>query len=142
MTTFEFYTYQEQTFDSYCKRLIRNESADAHKELARRARREVTFSAAAPSELARLAHEDNYPPEPVILSVKGSCVAVNDLTLGQALLSLPPKWRDVILLFYFLGKSDPQIGAILHLTPSAIHYRRTVALERLKQILEVMGREC
>ena len=39
MTQAEFQRYQEQTFDSYVKRLIRNEGRNAKKELARRTER-------------------------------------------------------------------------------------------------------
>lgn len=43
MTQVEFQRYQEQTFDSYVKRLIRNEGRNAKKELARRAERGRCF---------------------------------------------------------------------------------------------------
>lgn len=48
MTQVEFQRYQEQTFDSYVKRLIRNEGRNAKKELARRAEREVNLSMISP----------------------------------------------------------------------------------------------
>jgi len=54
MTLEEFYTYQEQTFDSFCKIVIRNESTDAFRELAYRREHEVEFSALSSSELAAL----------------------------------------------------------------------------------------
>lgn len=41
MTLAEFRIYQEQTFDAFCKKTIRNESIDAHREMATRARQEV-----------------------------------------------------------------------------------------------------
>ena len=44
MTTEAFRTYQEQTFDSFCKSVIRNESTDARRELAAKAEREVPLS--------------------------------------------------------------------------------------------------
>jgi len=70
MTAQEFATYQEQTFDSYAKRLIRNEGADAKKELARRAKREAQLSALSPVELSALAGEDRYNLEKVTLFVR------------------------------------------------------------------------
>jgi len=91
MTTQEFATYQKQTFDSYAKRLIRNEGADAKKELARRAKREAQLSALSPVELSALAGEDEYRPERVTLFVHENEVDVFDTVLGQALSFLPPK---------------------------------------------------
>ena len=60
MTIAQFHTYQEQTFDSFCKAVIRNESIDAFRELAHRREHEVEFSALPPGELASLQAEDPY----------------------------------------------------------------------------------
>ncbi len=141
MTTQEFTTYQEQTFDSYAKRLIRNEGADAKKELARRAKREAQLSALSPVELSALVGEDRYSLEKVTLFVRENEVDVFDTVLGQALSFLPPKWRDVLVLYYFLDESDAQIAGRLNMTPSGISHRRKVALSRLKDTLEAMGYE-
>lgn len=64
-----------------------------------------------------------------------------DMLLGQAIASLPPMRREVILLSYFLGKNDPQIAKLLNLTPNTIRYRRQTTLQRLKEILEVLADE-
>lgn len=141
MTTQEFTTYQEQTFDSYAKRLIRNEGADAKKELARRANRESQLSALPPADLAALTTEDTYRPEKVTLFVRDSEVAVFDAALGQALSFLPPKWRDVLLWHYFLDESDEQISVRLNMTPAGVRHRRKVALARLKGALEAIGHD-
>ena len=141
MTAQEFATYQEQTFDSYAKRLIRNEGADAKKELARRAKREAQLSALSPVELSALAGEDRYSPEKVTLFVRENEINVFDVVLGQALSVLPPKWRDVLVLHYFLDESDAQIAGRLNMTPAGISHRRKVALARLKDALEVLGYE-
>jgi DNA-directed RNA polymerase specialized sigma24 family protein len=61
--------------------------------------------------------------------------------LGQAIAALPPQRRDVILLSYFMGQNDPQIGTLLHLEPQTIRYRRQTALQRLKEILENLDYE-
>jgi len=141
MTTQEFATYQEQTFDSYAMRLIHNEGADAKKELARQAKREAQLSALSQTELSSLAGEDEYRLERVTLFVHENEVDVFDAGLGQALAILPPKWRDVLVLYYFLDESDTQIGTRLNLTPSGAGHRRKVALARLKDALEALGYE-
>lgn len=45
MTREQFCKYQEDAFEAFCKALIRNESIDAHRELAARAERETAMSA-------------------------------------------------------------------------------------------------
>jgi len=141
MTPQEFVTYQEQTFDSYAKRLIRNEGADAKKALARRARREAQLSALSVGELSALAGEDGYCLEKVTVFARGKEVNVFDAVLGQALSFLPPKWREVLVLYYFLDESDAQIAEKLHMTTSGISFRRKTALARLREALEAMGYE-
>lgn len=141
MTAQEFATYQEQTFDSYAKRLIRNEGADAKKELARRARREAQLSALSQVELSALAGEDRYSLEKVTLFVRENEVNVFNAVLGQALSFLPPKWRDVLVLHYFLDESDAQIAERLNMTPAGVSHRRKVALTRLKDALEALAYE-
>ena len=139
MTLEQFYTYQEQTFDSYLNTLIKNEGRDARKEAARRAEHEISISQLMEKEVACIAVADTYDLDKMTFYVRDNAVAVNDALLGQAIATLPPKRREVILLSYFLGKNDPQIGALLHLTPNTIRYRRQTALERLKKILEALG---
>ncbi len=75
------------------------------------------------------------------LFVRENEVNVFDTVLGQALSFLPPKWWDVLVLYYFLDESDAQIAWRLNMTPSGISHRRKVALARLKYALEALGYE-
>jgi RNA polymerase sigma factor (sigma-70 family) len=141
LTQREFQTYQEQTFDSYINKLIKNESKDAKKAIARRSEREISLSQLMQDELAQIATTDTYDLENATFHVKGDSVIVHDVLLGQAIAALPPQRRDVILLSYFMGQNDPQIGTLLHLEPQTIRYRRQTALQRLKEILENLDYE-
>ena len=141
MTLEQFHTFQEQTFDSYITHLVTNEGKNARKEIARRAEKEIAMSQLMDSELARIAVTATYKFEEMTFSVNDETVIVKDVLLGQAIASLPPMRREVILLSYFLGKNDPQIAKLLKLTPNAIRYRRQTTLQRLKEILEVLADE-
>ena len=141
MTLEQFYTYQEQTFDSFMDKLIKNEGKDARKELARRAEHEVSISQLLEREVARISVTDAYDLDKMTFYVRDEMVVINDMLLGQAIAALPPKRREVILLSYFMGKNDPQIGELLKLTPNTIRYRRQTSLQRLKEILEALGHE-
>lgn len=141
MTLEQFHTYQEQTFDSFITHLVTNEGKNARKEIARRAENEVAMSQLLDSELARLAVSDTYNIEEMTFSVNDEIVSVKDMLLGQAIASLPPMRREVILLSYFLGKNDPQIAKLLNLTPNTIRYRRQTTLQRLKEIMEALADE-
>ena len=76
MTLEQFYTYQEQTFDSFCKAVIRNESIDAFRELAHRREHEIEFSALSPKELESLQADDPYDSYKKSFQVHGYVVEV------------------------------------------------------------------
>lgn len=141
MTLEQFYTYQEQTFDSYVAVVIKNESKDAKKEISRRAKREISLSQLMKDELAQIAAVDKYDLESMTFPIDGDTVTIHNMLLGQAIASLPPQRREVILLSYFLNKNDPQIAAILNLGKDAVFFRRNSALQRLKEILEELNYE-
>lgn len=138
MTLEEFHAYQEQTFDAFCKAVIRNESVDAHRELAAKARQEVSMSALSADKLLSLSAEDTYNLYRKTYYVGNSIVHVCDPMLGEALQFIPPQRRNILLLFYFLGYSEPQIGRLLGISTSTVHYRRDAALRRLRELLEAM----
>ena len=136
-----FYTYQEQTFDSFMAKVIKNEGKDAKKEIARRADHEISVSQLMERELAQIAAADTYDLDKMTFYVRNNAITVHDMLLGQAIAALPPYRREVILLAYFMNKNDPQIGELLSVTPNTIRYRRKTSLEKLKQILEMMDYE-
>ncbi len=145
MTMEEFIDYQEKAFLTYFLTLIKNEARDAQEELDREAERKTNLSAlSVPLDmLPGLSAEDVYEGLETIRTffVRDMAVPVRDPLLGEAISSLPPKRREVILLFYFLDKSDPQIGALLHLDPKTINLRRRSALARLRDELEARKHE-
>ena len=141
MTTQQFRTYKEQQFDAFCKAVIRHESTDAHRALSQKSAREVNVENAAFAELSTLQTVDEYRPDAVLFWVQGKKIPVSDWALGQALRSLPPYRRDVVLLSYFLECTDSQIGRLLNVDTRAVCARRTVALARLKQLLEELADE-
>ena len=136
MTLTEFHTYQEQTFDSYIATVIRNESKNAKKEIFRRGEHEIELSQLISNELAQISACDQYDLESMSFSVDGNTIIIHDMLLGQAIASLPPQQREIILLAYFLGKSDPQIASFQLLREDAIFKRRHATLRRLKKLLE------
>ena len=137
----DFYTYQEQTFDSFMATVIKNEGKDAKKEIARRADHEISVSQLMERELAQIAAADTYDLDKMTFYVRNNAITVHDMLLGQAIAALPPYRREVILLAYFMNKNDPQIGELLNVTPNTIRYRRKTSLEKLKRILEMMDYE-
>lgn len=136
MTLEQFYTYQEQTFDSFCKAVIRNESIDAFRELAHRREHEIEFSALSPKELASLQADDSYDSYKKSFRVHGYVVEVCDRSLGEILEYIPSAQRDIVLLSYFLDYSDYEISKLLNMKKNTVQYRRKATLRRLRQLME------
>lgn len=136
MTQNELLSYKEKAFDSFCKSVIKNESADAFRELALRKNHVIEFSALSESELSAFYVEDKYYVYRKKYYVAGYIIEVHDPVLGDRMQFLLPKFRNVILLSYFLGFSDTEIAKMLHINSSTVHYRKNIALRRLKTILE------
>ena len=139
MTMDEFQLYHEQTFDSFSKRVIKHIAIDIHNAEAALSKVEVSLSTLPYSETAKLSAEDTYDLGDDVCArfdLLGIPIEVHDPALGQALSSLPPKRRDVVLLFYFADRNEPQIGRLLHLSTSAVSLRRKKALSALRELLE------
>lgn len=135
MTFEQFQRYQEQAFDAYFKKAVRNESINAHKEIMDRAEKEIPFSSLSQEELHSIATVDIYRPYCKKFFVRGNTIRVYDPILGDLLLHLSPQRREILLLGYFLGLNDYEIGRLLHIDHKTVDYRRTVALRRLKELI-------
>lgn len=141
MTTEQFRTYKEQTFDAYITKVIRNAAIDAERKIEHRAEHEISLSSLAREQEVELAANDKYNFGSIRFSVRGDDVTVNDILLGQAIASLPPHRREIILLSYFMNKNDPQIAELLHTEANTVRYRKHAALRRLRKLLEGISNE-
>ena len=143
MTTEEFYTYQEQLFDAFSKRVIKNLGIDIFHEMDFRREKEVSLSLLPQRDLIALCTVDTYQLErsETIFFVGKERIVVTDSCLGQALHFLSPKHRNVLLLLYFADKNELQIGKILNITAAAVNYRKKKGLDSLRGILEAMKHE-
>ena len=135
MTLEQFYRYQEESFDAFCKKVIRNAASSAHRKLDEKAEKEASLSDLSESELNLLHTFDVYQTYCKTFPVRGYLVQVYDPDLGEVLQHLSPQRRDVLLLGYFLGFNDYQIGRALHIDHKTVDYRRTEGLRRLRELL-------
>lgn len=126
----------QKLFDSYCKRIIKNEAIDCFREIQKHRQREIFFSELSEKEWKQLYMEDEYDLDTCNFQVLGYDVEVKDALIAEALKFLSDKKRKVVLLAYFLDMSDTEIAKRLNLRQSTIHYHRTSSLKSLKEFLE------
>jgi RNA polymerase sigma factor (sigma-70 family) len=123
-------------FDSFCKKVLRNEVRNIQQENTRKLGKEISFSELSEQELGQLSVTDDYPSDSFHFDVAGYTVAVESEAVAEAIAALPGDKRSVILLSYFLGMTDGQIGDKLNLIRSTVQYKRTSSLRELKKIME------
>jgi len=128
---------KRHAFDSFCKKVLKNEARNVYLAIKRQRDKEVSFSELSARELEQLSVTDKYFATEQIFNVLGNDIIVCDETIAEALRSLPEQRRDIILLSYFLELSDGEIGEKLDLIRSTVQYQRTSTLRELKKLLEV-----
>jgi len=130
-------------FNGFCRRALKNEAINAHRDTKRQQLREVTFSDLTPQEENQLFTHDSYFADDE--AEKSFSVAGKEITaklLAEALHSLPEDKRNAVLMYYFFEKSDVEIGKLLDIPRSTVQYRRTSSFELLKRYLEENADEC
>ena len=134
--------FNEITFEAYIKKAIDRSVLKARLKKAERGKSEQTFSMLSDAVLYTLAAEgtaaERAEMDRRVFEVRGIHIPVYGYELGQALSFLLPKDREIILLYFFLGLSDQQIGRVLGTSQTTIQRRRAVALGKLQDILEAM----
>ena len=130
--------FQKQCiFQSFCKRVLHNEACNAHEEIRRRRAKEVSFSDLALHEERQLYTTDKYfQAETAEPTYQMAGKKITPKLLLEAIRTLPEEKRTAILLYYFEGMTDVEIGKMFNTSRSTIQYRRTSSFELLKKYLE------
>ena len=128
--------HKQHTFDTYCKRILKNESSDYHRRMNVLTKHEIPLSELPQEILQQLAVWDEYFKDTYRFEAKGFEIFVADGLLAEALKTLPQDRLEIVLLYYFLGMSDPEIAAHLNLVRRTVAYRRTSSLQELKKFME------
>lgn len=123
-------------FDSFCRKVLREEARDYIRVMSRQAEREVSFSELSEEQMERLFVQDIYPSEQHHFNVQGYHVMVQDDRLAEALSSLSDEQRDIILLSYFLDMNDREIGEQLNIVRSTVQYRRISSITKIRERME------
>lgn len=124
-------------FDSFCRKVLREEARDYIKHIAWRSDHEVSLSELSEEQMTQLYVLDEYPSEQFHFQVQGIGVAVKDEKLAAALNALPDEKRDIVLLAYFLDMTDQEIADRLNIVRRTVQYKRTSSLKEMKERMEV-----
>lgn len=124
-------------FDSFCRKVLREEARDYERHIAWRASHEISLSELSEEQAGELYVMDAYLFEQNAFQVLDYAVAVRSDALARALTKLPGEKRDIVLLSYFLDMTDQEIADKLAMVRSTVQYKRTQSLKELKKEMEV-----
>lgn len=130
--------YNERLYEAYCKAAIDNAILKARQKKAAHGQLVSSLSDLSDAELFSLTDEwePELPDEPFTYHIQGQTIQIKDQKLGQALSSLLPRDREIILLYYFLGLRDEAVAKRLNMSRATVQRRREKAQKKLKTILE------
>ncbi|BDP81079.1 RNA polymerase sigma factor [Enterococcus faecium] len=117
----------QHQFDAYCKKVLRNEAKSIRKRNIRTKVNEEPLTYLNEGEYSQT-HSD----EQDAYFLFGMEILISDQKLSAAIDQLSDIRRKIILLYYFAGFNDAEIGKILNMSTSGIWYQRTKAVEQLK----------
>jgi len=128
-------------FCKFCLRVLKNEAINFHRETTRQRNRIKSLNELTGDEIIKLSVCDNYFNNEHIFKVLDKEIVVMGNALANAIRELPQHKRDIILLSYFAGLNDREIGEELGAKQQTISYRRISSLKKLKELLEKEGFE-
>ena len=131
----------QKQFGCFCTKVLRNEARDIQRKYAYLRDMEKSLDTLDASELNQTAAQDKYFMGEHVFEVLGFPIVVSGDILAEALAQLPESKRNVILLSYFLGMSDREIGRRLNVIHQTISKRRAVSLKELREYLTKEGFE-
>lgn len=134
----------EYTFAAFCRVVLHNAAMTAYRDFGRKKKREVS--------LEYLISETPFEPfttdiyfeqcdQPTIFVVKGQEIVVASKRLADALLVLTEQRRNVLLLYFFFGYTDSQIGKEYGRNRSTANYWKLAALKQLRKEMERLKHE-
>lgn len=118
------------TFHVYCRTVLYYESISAYRSIYKKARIETAFD------------EDFVASEavtsiPTNFMIRGVKIPIHSDRLAEALLELPEKYREIILLEFFGGYQDQDLATLFQKNKRTINYHKHVALNRLKEAMVI-----
>ncbi len=127
--------HKQHTFDSYCKRVLKHEACNGHREINRRARMEISISDLPEEAMEQLAVYDKFPWDFNSFQVGNEEILIENDLLAEGLEALPEKERNILLMYYFLNMTDHEIADDLGLARRSVNRYRQNAYRLLKKLM-------
>ena len=127
--------YIQRRYNAFCKTVIRCAALDKILQLKRKWERQVSLDYLINEKFVQFAMPE--PDEEYPFTVSGQTVLLCNATLAAALSVLPEQTQEEILRYYFLRQSQRVIGAHIGRSRSTAGRHIQLALQRLREEMEV-----
>lgn len=123
-------------FDSYAKTVMRNECRNIADEEKRKRKREDVGTEKMQYLFGMQIQEDIYPSEHLILKSANYICVITSGQLYHAMLELPEKQREVLILDFWYGYTDVEIASHFRVTSRTIRNWRKKAFTAIRRYYE------
>ena len=123
-------------FESCLKKVVRHVVKDYQQGLKRRKDKEIPFCELPEIVVEKLAVWDEYESDYTAFDVCGIEIRVLDDELADALKALSEKDRNIVLMYFFLGMSDAEIGDKMKIDRSTSFRIRKSSLDKIGKKLK------
>lgn len=123
-------------FDCKLKRVVKGIVRNYCKELRRRRNKEISYCELPEIVVEKLAVWDEYESDYTAFDVCGIEIRVFDDDLADAIKNLSEKDRAILLMYFFLGMSDTEIGYKLKINRTTSFRSRKNSLEEIRKMLK------
>ena len=117
----------QHQFDAYCKKVLRNEITSIRKRNTN-----IKYNEEPLTDSTEGKYSQTHFDEQDVYFLFGMEILISDQKLSTAIDHLSEIRRKIILLYYFAGFNNTEIGKILNMSTSGIWYQRKKAVEQLK----------
>lgn len=125
-------------FDACVKKALVNELKYRLRSMKNNRERYVNISELSQKELNQLSYADTYPSD--IFSEKLTTrlfdTVIHDELLYEALMSIKPNIRELIVLEYWGNLTDAEVGQVISMSRRMVNYNKNNALQKLRKIIE------
>ena len=133
----ELQEHKQYSFEVYFRNVLINKARNLHKRNRIRQEHEALFSDLPDKMVESFPWEDEYDlSSPLSFQFLGKDFVLSNYALADAINLLLPKYKEVLLLSFFMEYSDEQIAKILNIPVSTVGTRRRSAIRRLKERME------
>lgn len=128
----------QMRFDAFCKKVLTYTNYKLLREGQKRREQGYVFSDFEEGELEQYFYTyDRYPALALKIELEHIRVFIENEMLYQALLLLPKKRLEIIILSFFADMTDKEIGRTVLMPKSSVQYNRNVALQYIRKMMEV-----